>query len=723
MPWACGLAPRQTQVQGDFLCRAPYMLKRLNRLSGILLGLLLVLPTQARVQGTDSPDLISNDRLEKVAVIVTRVVERYHYKKPPLDDELSKKILDRYLESLDPNRLFFLQADVDKFAVYRTQLDDLLGRGNINPAFDIFRQYRKRVDERVALALKLVDKDMEFTKDEDFLFDRAKAPWAKSATDMDEIWRKRVKNDYLSLKLTDKEDADIRDTLRRRYQGIKRRISQFKTEDVFSTYVNAYALSLDPHSNFMSPSSSENFDISMRLSLEGIGAVLRSENEYTIVQKTLPGGPAQLSSQVDAGDKVVGVAQGLDGAMEDVIGWRLQDVVDKIRGPKGSVVRLELIPKSAASGGKHRLVTLVRNNIKLEEQAAKTMVVSGLPGMGSLKIGVVEIHAFYRDFGGESRGEAEFRSTTRDVRRLLKELVAEGVDGVVIDLRENGGGSLSEATELTGLFIDQGPVVQVKDSLGKIEVEKDPDPDQAYAGPLAVLVDRTSASASEIFAAAIQDYRRGIIIGEPTFGKGTVQTLVDLNRFVANSGDDLGRLRLTMAQFFRINGGSTQHKGVEPDIRFPTAGLGPEHGERSLDNALPWSQIKAAPFTPKGPVLEYLAKLREKSAARVQQDSGFAMLVQQERLLQEADAIKTTSLNEVKRRKENDQRDKVLKDSRNAYLRSQGIVPAKENADPDSEAEEKEAKAIAKIQLLEAARIMADSLAQQQEQARMAGKN
>jgi carboxyl-terminal processing protease len=433
------------------------------------------------------------------------------------------------------------------------------------------------------------------------------------------------------------------------------------------------------------------------------------------VQKTISGGPAELSGQIGSGDKIVGVAQGLDGAMEDVVGWRLQDVVEKIRGPKGSVVRLEVIPKGRGDGDRRKLVALVRNKIKLEEQAAKTEIIEGLDGMANLKIGVIELATFYRDFRGESRGEENFRSTTRDVRKLLKELTEQGVDGVVIDLRRNGGGSLSEATELTGLFIDRGPVVQVKDAFGKIEVERDPDPEVVYDGPLAVLVDRNSASASEIFSGAIQDYKRGIVIGEPTFGKGTVQTLVNLNRFVPGNDDELGRLRLTMAQFFRINGGSTQHRGVVPDVLYPTAKDASEHGERSLDNALPWARITPALFAPKG--VGAYARLREQSQQRILADAGFTMLSNQERLLQEMDDLTTLSLNEEVRRTESKNREKRIKEERNRYLLSQGITPREDDEDDedviDNEADEKERKAIGQIQLNEAARILADYIVEE----------
>lgn len=681
----------------------------------VVFAVSLAAPAWSKAQPVDPDELVPNNQLEKTARIITKVISSYHYKKEPLDDVFSNRVLDRYLETLDPNRLFFLDQDIRRFSKYRNQLDDLLIRGDIDVAFEVFKVYRKRVDERVATAMRLIDKKMDFTKNESYKFDREEEPWAKSRSEIDQLWRKRVKNDFLSLRIAGKDDEAIRETLRKRYEGLQRRISQFDAQDVFQSFVNAYTLSLEPHTSYMSPSTSENFDISMRLSLEGIGAVLRGDSEYTTVQKTISGGPAELSGQIGSGDKIVGVAQGLDGAMEDVVGWRLQDVVEKIRGPKGSVVRLEVIPKGRGDGDRRKLVALVRNKIKLEEQAAKTEIIEGLDGMANLKIGVIELATFYRDFRGESRGEENFRSTTRDVRKLLKELTEQGVDGVVIDLRRNGGGSLSEATELTGLFIDRGPVVQVKDAFGKIEVERDPDPEVVYDGPLAVLVDRNSASASEIFSGAIQDYKRGIVIGEPTFGKGTVQTLVNLNRFVPGNDDELGRLRLTMAQFFRINGGSTQHRGVVPDVLYPTAKDASEHGERSLDNALPWARITPALFAPKG--VGAYARLREQSQQRILADAGFTMLSNQERLLQEMDDLTTLSLNEEVRRTESKNREKRIKEERNRYLLSQGITPREDDEDDedviDNEADEKERKAIGQIQLNEAARILADYIVEE----------
>jgi carboxyl-terminal processing protease len=683
-----------------------------QRLTRLFLPLVLALAAGcagAKSQDVPVSQLQPEPRQQKTTVVINKVLERFHYRKVALDDALARQIFDRYLESLDPNRSFFLQADLDRFGRKVSRLDDDLRQGKLDQGFDIFRVYRERVDQRVAFALSLLDKGFMLDTPERYQFDREKASWAKSVAELDDIWRKRVKNDWLTLRLADKDDDEIRDVLRKRYDGLANRIRRFDSDDVFQTYVNAYTQSLEPHTSYMSPSTSENFDISMRLSLEGIGAVLRGENDYTIVQRTIVGGPARQSGQIHGGDRIVGVAQGLDGEMEDVVGWRLQDVVEKIRGPKGSVVRLQVLPKASGSDGVMREVSLVRNEIKLEDQAAKSYVVDDMPGAAGVRVGVIEVPAFYRDFRAEAEGKHDFRSTTRDVRVLIRDLVRKGIDGLVVDLRGNGGGSLTEATELTGLFIDQGPVVQVKDSFGKVEVESDPNPGAVYAGPLAVLVDRNSASASEIFAGAMQDYGRGLIIGEPTFGKGTVQTLIDLNRYVAGDGEDLGRLRLTMAEFFRVSGGSTQLKGVEPDILLPTAEYLADHGERSLDNPLPWDSIRPARYTKVS--LVDMQGLLEGSRERVARDPGFQMLIASERILKEIDDQDSVSLRESERRVESKARERVLKDQRNAYLRSQGIEPVDEDAeDLDDAALEKQQEAISHIQTREAAHILADYL-------------
>jgi carboxyl-terminal processing protease len=674
----------------------------------LILGLIFGAPAAAEPQEVDPDSLRPSHQHQQVAVIVKGVVEKYHYKKQALDDAWSERILERYLESLDANRSFFLQSDIDNFNLYRHRLDDSLRTAALEPAFNIFRVYRHRVDERVAYAKKLLEREFDFSRDEYYQFDREGAPWAASPAELDESWRRRVKNDVLALRMADKSEAEIRETLEKRYDGIARRVSQLTADDVFQTFINSYTLTLEPHTSYMSPSVSENFDISMRLSLEGIGAVLRSENEFTEIQSVVSGGPAKRSGQLRAGDRIVAVAQGEDGEMVDVVGWRLQEVVKLIRGPKGSTVRLQVLPKDEVINGKPKEVALVRDKIKLEDQAAKSRVIEGLEGMDNVKIGVIEVPAFYRDFQGESRGDKDFRSTTRDVRALLGELQAQAVDGVVVDLRDNGGGSLSEATELTGLFIESGPVVQVKDAYGDVEVERDPDKSIAYAGPLLVLVNRNSASASEIFAGAIQDYKRGIVVGEPTFGKGTVQTLVDLDRFVRGQDVDLGRLRLTMAQFFRINGGSTQHRGVVPDILFPTASGAADHGERALDNALPWASIEPARYSPRG--IGEVAYLRDRHQARIAKDAGFQLLSSQEAMLKEIRDTQELSLVEAQRKQELDNRERASLESKNRFRVASGLDPIDMNADDEGEEDEAEAEAIKRIQVDEAARILADQI-------------
>ncbi|MEW8001677.1 MAG: carboxy terminal-processing peptidase [Candidatus Thiodiazotropha sp.] len=667
----------------------------------------------AKRQPVPISELQPTSEQQQTANVIVKVIEKYHYKEVDLDDAMSKMILDRYFEALDPNRSFFRAKDVLRFSLYEDKLDDYLQIGRIEPAFEIFRLYRTRVAEAVAHAHQLVDGEFDFSLDESYKYERDEEPWPQTRTELQEVWRKRVKNDFLNLRLTDKKDEEIRKTLHERYKRLLSRVEQFDSNDIFQTYINAYTLSLEPHTSYMSPSTSENFDISMRLSLEGIGAVLKDDDGYTVVQKTVVGGPAEQSDLLHAGDRIVGVGQGLEGEIVDIVGWRLQDVVEQIRGPKGSVVRLNIMPKGDETGANRKLITLVRNKIKLEEQAAKSYILEKLDGLKGARIGVVEVPTFYRDFAAEARGDEDYRSTTRDVRNLLIELKKQGVDGIVIDLRENGGGSLSEATELTGLFIDSGPVVQIKDAFGKIEIEQDPDQTIAYEGPLAVLVDRNSASASEIFAGAIQDYKRGIVIGEPTFGKGTVQTLVDLGRFVPGRKKDLGRLRLTMAQFFRINGGSTQHRGVVPDIQFPTAKYSEEYGERSLENALPWAQIRPANFITKGKWA--MPHLIENHISRVRNDPGFEMLVDQEKRFQAMEKRTVVSLLESRRRSEWDDREQEQLLHKNRFRASQGLQSIKtiDQADRDDEMDDKESEATQRIELNEAARILTDSIRMQ----------
>ncbi len=681
----------------------------------LFLSLLLAVsqPIWAAVTEVSINDLYPHRSHRQSTIVITDVISKYHYRDISLDDALSSQMLERYLDTLDPNRSFFIREDVAAFSIYEKKLDDALKQAQLDPAFKIFRTYRQRVNQQIKLALQLLDEKFDFTKDEEYRFDRSKSSWVSNQSELDALWRKRVKNDVLSLRMADKDDKAIHKTLSERYAGIVRRTNQLNADDVFQLFINAYTLSLEPHTSYMSPSLSENFDISMRLSLEGIGAVLSVKNEHTVVQSVVPGGPAELNGEIKAGDRITGVAQA-DKDIIDVVGWRLQDVVEKIRGPKGSVVRLQVLPKDATMGGPSKIVTIVRNKIKLEEQAAKKSIIEELDGMEKRRIGVIEVPTFYRDFRAYSKGDKNFRSTTRDVRKLLAELSNEGVDGVVVDLRQNGGGSLTEATELTGLFIKSGPVVQVKDTLGKVEIESDPDPKIAYSGPLAVLVNRNSASASEIFAGAIQDYGRGIIIGEPTFGKGTVQTLIDLDRLVTAGTEELGRLRLTMAQFFRVSGGSTQFRGVVPDIIFPTATNAQEHGERSLENALPWAQIGAAEF--KAENITDSIYLRERHLKRIKSDAGFRMLQEEEQLIQAVTEQHTVTLLETQRRTKWNERDEKIRGNRNRYRIAKGLKPLTKTEQSDDEIDSKadhDEEKIDQIMVNEAAHILSDLISLQ----------
>jgi carboxyl-terminal processing protease len=495
---------------------------------------------------------------------------------------------------------------------------------------------------------------MDFTIDETYTWNREDLKWAKSKDELDDFTRQRVKNDYLRLKLADKEHEAIVETLDDRYENLDRRISELNSDDVFQFFMNAFAQSIEPHTSYMSPRSSENFEIQMRLSLEGIGALLGRENEYTSIASVVPGGPADKEGSLKAGDRVTAVGQGREGKMQDVIGWRVDDVVDLIRGAKHTIVRLEVLPEDSGVDGPTTIIEIVRDEVKLEEQAAKSRIIE-VPGKDEevVKVGVIDLPTFYLDFNGRAKNSSDYRSSTRDVRKLIDEMKAEGIKGLVVDLRNNGGGALMEATTLTGLFIDEGPVVQVRNSSGRISIEEDVDPGVAWGGPLAVLVNRYSASASEIFAAAIQDYGRGLIIGETTFGKGTVQNLVDLDDY-APSGDagKMGQLKITMAQFFRVNGGSTQNRGVEPDISFPSAGDPEDYGERSLDNALPWTSIPTTSFDREGDMDRMVAVTDFRYQNRMSENQEFSWLLSDVEEFNLNKDKKEISLLESKRRDE-----------------------------------------------------------------------
>ena len=666
---------------------------------------------------------LSPDMSQRMASnIATRFLTNYHYQQVPLDDSLSSDMFDFYLELLDPAKIYFLSSDVESFEQYRTSLDDALRHSALQPAFDIFNVYVQRVNERVVYARERVQQPFDFTIDEEYEYKRDEAPWVASKEELDELWRKRVKNDFLRLKLTDKEDEAIVETLVERYDNLDRRINELNSEDVFQFFMNAFAQSIEPHTAYLSQRTSENFEISMSLSLEGIGALLGRESEYTQISSIVPGGPADQDGRLQAGDRITAVGQGNDGKMLDVIGWRVDDVVQLIRGPKDTIVRLEVLPEDVSVSGPTTVIDIVRNEVKLEEQAAQSEIIE-IPVEGSdevVKIGVIDLPVFYLDFAGRAANKPDYRSSTRDVRRIIGELKDEGVAGIIVDLRNNGGGSLLEATTLTGLFIDQGPVVQVRNSGGRIQVEEDLDPGMAWEGPLGVLVNRYSASASEIFAAAIQDYGRGVIIGEPTFGKGTVQSLLDLDDYGPQDKRGLGQLKITMAQFFRVNGGSTQNKGVVPDIRFPSAGDPEEYGERAFKNALPWTSIDAARYEKAGDVSNLVAVADNIHQGRIQGDQEFAWLEQDiaefNRISEETSVSLLETVGRQKMKEEEDKRAvrKAKRESDGPLISEESVLAAAtdpglgEDPDAEEESEEEEADERPDFLLREAARIVSD---------------
>ncbi len=655
--------------------------------------------------------------------LATKFLANWHYKDTRLDDELSEKIFDRYLDLLDPNFSFFLASDIEVFSPYRLSLDDALQHSDPAPAYEMFNVYVERVHQRVNFAREQLSQPMDFTIDESYLWDRSETKWAKSEAELDEFWRQRVKNDYLRLRLTGKDDEAIVETLDDRYENLDRRINELNSDDIFQFFMNAFAQSIEPHTAYMSPRSSENFEISMRLSLEGIGALLGRENEYTSIASVVPGGPADKEGSLKAGDRVTAVGQGHEGKMQDVVGWRVDDVVDLIRGPKHTIVRLEVIHEDTGIDGPTSIIEIVRDEVKLEEQAAKSRIID-LPGTDGdmVKVGVIDLPVFYLDFNGRAQNLPDYRSSTRDVRKLIDEMKTEGIEGLIVDLRNNGGGSLLEATTLTGLFIDEGPVVQVRNSSGRISTEEDTDPGMAWEGPMAVLVNRYSASASEIFAAAIQDYGRGLIIGETTFGKGTVQNLVDLDDYAPSSDSGkMGQLKITMAQFFRVNGGSTQNRGVEPDIRFPSAGDPEDYGERSLDNALPWTSIATANFKPEGNLERMVAVADFRHQDRIANDQEFGWLLSDVEEFNFNKDKKEISLLETARREELE-KDEAKREARKAAQKNNGPLlevtdtlagagePVEATVDADEEEGAVEEDDRPDLLLRESARIVGDMI-------------
>ena len=615
--------------------RTPHIHARL--LPTVLLQILLSVSLPVLALAPEQP--LGYDRLQSLTTLdIIERLGRHHYARVPVDDTLSGRLLDNYLDNLDSSHSVFLKSDVAEFEPLRHRLDDALLSGDLDAGFLIYRRYRERLEARLSgidARLPQLLESMDFSKDEVMVIDRSKLDWPADQAAADVVWNQQLKASVLSLKLAGKPMPEITKLLGKRYKDQLRRVRQVNSEDVYQLYMNSFTELFDPHTNYLSPRSSENFNMNMRLSLEGIGAVLQADEEFTQVARLVPAGPAAKQGQLRTSDRIVAVGQG-DAEPVDVVGWRLDDVVDLIRGPKGSTVRLEVMRGSGAA--EQRLsISIVREQVKLEEQAAKSEVLELEIGGAKRKIGIIDVPVFYADFEAMQRGDPDFRSTTRDVARLLAGLQQKGVEGVIIDLRDNGGGSLEEANQLTGLFIESGPTVQIRHSNARIERKQKFRDDYYYPGPLLVLINRLSASASEIFAGAIQDYGRGLVVGTQSFGKGTVQSLSELNH---------GQLKLTESKFYRISGESTQHRGVVPDIEFPSLYDTDEVGESALHHALPWDRIAPVRHRVYQDYEGNLEALRTLHESRVSKDPEFIHLEGEIAVARKRSAANTVSLSE-----------------------------------------------------------------------------
>ncbi|GAB2783411.1 carboxy terminal-processing peptidase [Halomonas shantousis] len=639
------------------------------------------------------------DVQNQAAVEVAESLRYGHYADVNFDDQWSQNALTRFLNLLDPQRAYLLQRDVDAFSDLRTSLDDAISDGDLNRVYALYNRYQERLEARLEWLLARLDEglDYDYEGNDRIALDREDEPWAQTEKALDELWDKRLKNAALTLSIGDQENDDIAETLHERYANQLSRIRQTNAEDVLVLFMSAVTGTIDPHTEYFSPQQSESFDIQMKLSLEGIGALLQNEGEYVKVSSLVPGGPADKSGVLQPADRIVAVGQGDDGEMTNVVGMRLDEVVELIRGPKGSTVRLDIIPAKAVDVTRSHVVEIVRDTVKLEDQAAKSEIVTLTRDGSEHKIGVIDVPAFYVDFDAWQAGEEEYRSTTRDVAKEIESLKEQGAEGIVLDLRNNGGGALQEANSLIGLFIDRGPTVQVRDARGRISLYGDTESGALYEGPMAVLVNRLSASASEIFAGAIQDYGRGLVLGTRTFGKGTVQTLNDLSH---------GQLKLTRAKFYRISGESTQHRGVEPDLLFPRLIDPDEIGESALDNALPWDHVRPVQYRLYGEPWRYRETLEDLHDKRVAQDADFTYLERQAELAKRLrEQQNSVSLNREQRQREMEAQEAEQLALENQRRRAMGLDPIEDWAESR---EEEELRPIDRAQIEESAEILLD---------------
>ncbi|MBY0543085.1 MAG: carboxy terminal-processing peptidase [Sphingobacteriaceae bacterium] len=648
---------------------------------------------------------------------VVQLIENYNYKKIKINDSISSVIFDRYIKALDPSRYYFLANDIKEFEKYRTTLDDDFRIGDLSGPFYIFNVYLKRYNERIAYSMSQIKSKHDFNQNDTYVYDREKMPWISTIADLDDVWKKRVKYELVNLKIAGTDDVKNVETLTKRYENLKTQSAKFNNQDVFQILMNSFTEAIDPHTNYLNPRNAETFNIEMSRSIEGIGATLQLENEVTKIVSVVPGGPAFKSKQINAGDRIVGVAQGINGEFEDIIGWRIDNAVSKIKGPKGTTVKLKIIPVGQELASKPVIITLVREKVNLVDQSAKKTVKTILSDGKPYKIGIIDVPAFYADFKAANAGDPNYKSTTRDVRLLLDTLKnIDKVDAVMMDLRANGGGSLLEAIDLTGLFIDKGPVVQVKDLRGNVEVDEDEKAGVAWDGPLGVIVDRLSASASEIFAGAIQDYGRGVITGTQTYGKGTVQSSIDLNRLVNPSllqklsaaimgakgktetvtissqkvdkpaasivvdkdgVPQLGIINLTMGKFYRVNGNSTQHKGVIPDFNFPSVYPMDKIGEDTEPSALPFDMVKPSNFKVVANLNDVKASLLKLHEQRMSNSVAYKILQDDIADSKKRDGQTTITLNQAKLKAERDALEAKSLSRLNELRAARGLAPVK----------------------------------------------
>jgi carboxyl-terminal processing protease len=639
----------------------------------IAIGLMLALPGHgfAATESADTTFEPVSPTVDQARanILIARQLQFTHFRDMGINDSLSGDVFDAYLEYLDGQHIYLSQQDINQFSVVRESLGSALKTGQLQPGFDIYNLVQKRIIERLNFAIKVVENgidQLDFGSDEQILVDRSKADWEADSAAMDALWMKRIKNAVLAQRLNGSSDDKIAEALLRRYEGQLQRARQARSEDAFQAYMNAFAGMWDPHTSYFSPRTSENFNINMSLSLEGIGAVLQADNEYTKVVRLVPGGPASKNGQLQPADRIVSVTQEDEEKPVNVIGWRLDEVVDLIRGPRESVVTLEVIPSDAPDETVTQSISIKRDEVKLEEQSASSEVIE-LDRQGeTFRIGVINIPTFYADFKAMQDGDPNYKSTTRDVRNLINDLKEEGIDGIVMDLRNNGGGALHEANDLVGLFIEDGPTVQIRNSNNDVKILEDQDPSVSYDGPLVVMVNRMSASASEIFAGAIQDYGRGLVVGSQTFGKGTVQAVRPLNH---------GQLKITQSKFYRVSGGSTQHKGVVPDIEIPSRIDKTRIGEDALDHALPWDQIEAVPHGRYFDFSGIIDELRARHDDRFAVSPEFRLLQKEIDFLKEQRAKTSLSLNIDKRTEYHSQVEKTRLAIANARREIRGDEP------------------------------------------------